>query len=150
MHHSTYRSFEGAVRHVGGEHPVRVEQHGVVLRAEDDGVLEEDGERVELLEGEVEHDPLRHERVAVVLLPREDGEPDAHPVRAAVEPEAVGQVRLRRVGRPREPYRLAARGQDGGKGLERTIWTFDTCTLIVYMKKHDLITCLSYFECCCP
>ena len=34
---------------------------GVVLRAQDDGPLEEHGQEVDVVEGEVEHDPPGHE-----------------------------------------------------------------------------------------
>lgn len=63
-----HRPLERRVRHVGGDHALAPEEHGVVLGAQDDGVLEQDGQRVQLVQREVQHDALRHERVAVVAL----------------------------------------------------------------------------------
>ena len=42
---------------------------------------------VKFFYGKVKHDPLGHEVEAVVALSREDWQPDAHPVRTAVQPQ---------------------------------------------------------------
>ena len=66
----------------------------------------------------MEHDPLAHERVPVVSLPWEDGEPHPHAVGAAVEPQAGRQVGLVGVGATGEPNGFAARGQDSWQRLQ--------------------------------
>ncbi len=72
------------------------------------------------MQGKVEHDPFRHKRVSVIPLSGENWQPNSHPVRAAVQPQAGSQVRLVRVCLSGEPDRLAAGGQHSRQRLKRT------------------------------
>ena len=74
--------------------------------------------RVQLVQWEVQHDPLAHEGVAMVALPGKHRQPHPHAVGAAVEPQAGRQVGLVGVGATGEPNGFAARGQDSWQRLQ--------------------------------
>ena len=59
---------------------------GLVPHPQHQRLLEQDPEGVDVVAGEVEHDPPRHERVARVSNSGEQGEPDSHTRCSTVQP----------------------------------------------------------------
>ena len=70
----------------------------IIGHPEHQSLLEEYAEGVDVVTGEVEHDPPGHEGVAALSLPGEKREPDPHTCSPTVEPEGQGEVRLGVVG----------------------------------------------------
>ena len=90
------------------------QEHCVIFGTQDDGIFEQDGQRIKLVHWEVEHDPFGHERVSMIAFSGKDWEPDPHAMSTAIEPETRSQVGLVSIRLPRKPNCLTARSKYGG------------------------------------
>lgn len=90
--HRTER--EERLQRLGGGGAVSaVEQHGFVRGAQDESVLEQNGERVDV-DVEGQHDPAGQKGVRFAVIPGEERKPHLHPRLAAGQPQSLRQVTL--------------------------------------------------------